>query len=138
VVAWTDRVFLYFFDLVVVILVASGLAAALSSGAREFLRRQVGRIVGAIMAESRTEERHAQAKAQTATALLQALSELSDAMAGGLRGDKPLARIRTLCPEARPSCDALLAAYEDGVTRQRNDFYPMLDAIRDASKDCLG
>lgn len=132
--AWPDRIALYIVAAFVVVLLLSGIASGFSKRARQLILNRVGSaIYEAITGSSHAEQRAAELRAQTAAALRQALTDLSQEMARGNRGDKQLAQIRTLCPQTRDSCDVLLAAYEDGLNRGRNDFYPMLDAIRDAA-----
>ena len=133
-----DRAVLYVNAVVIVLVLLTGVITTLSSSAFNFVFKRIGgAIYGAVTESSQAGRRQVELKAQTAAALTQALTDLSDRMAQDLRGDKALARIRTLCPEARKACDALLAAYDDGVTRDRNGFYPLLDAIRDAAGACL-
>jgi hypothetical protein len=137
--AWTDRIALYLIAAFVVVLAVSGIAAALSGGARRLLLRRLGgSIYRAVTEDSRVAERAATAKLETATELQQALRDLGVGISTGYRYniEPEAARVRVLCPDTREAVKTLLAAMEQG-DRTREDLYGLLDAIRDSAAECL-
>ena len=134
--AWTDRIALYLIAAFVVVFAVSGIAAALSGGARRLLVRKLGgSIYRAITEDSRAAET---AKQQIAVDLHQALRDLGVGISTGYANniEPAAARVRVLCPDTRQAVDTLLAAMR-AADRSRDDLYVLLDAVRDSAADCL-
>jgi hypothetical protein len=126
----------------IVVVMVSGVIAAVSRRARRFVLGRIGGAIYRVVTEDvRKAEQRSVYKQRNAAALQTALDDLGKSALDGMDAftEEAAARVRGYCPQTRDAIDTLLAALRKAEHWYLDPkrLHPLLDAVRDAAAGCL-